>query len=402
MKEFKVGDKIKIKSWEEMEKEFGLDPDGDIDIEPSFVQDMKHLCGRIATIDKINGNNDINLICWDNTDGDISWKFGIRMFKHVRDINFKVGETVRIRDWEDMKEEFGTDYYDDDVIDVKCKFTKKMKHLCGRTAKIKELNNNRIWLQDWSNEEGGVNWNYSTDMLEKVEPKENKQEVYTYRKGNEVISELKINDEVVKTAKARCCPTDTFDFNFGAKLSLERLFEEDKDDKGEKEVRRKAKVGDYIELIEANYSFDKVGMVLKVSKVADNGSVYVMPESYPEELEVYNSWSGNGWSYEKEWYKVLKDYVPPKKNYGKDLIGREIEAGTKFKVIKISENRADYDDLICKDEYVGKTAKFNYDFTVTDDPYGDEMGTFDKAYVEAIDEENGGICWRWDEIEILD
>lgn len=323
---------------------------------------------------------------------------------------FKVGDKIKIKSWEDMEEEFGlgSDFLGRDKIPCKFSFVKEMIPFCEKVAKITGIDeyDEEVFLSFNSKVDSDFEASFSKDMLEKVEPKEDKQEIYTYRKGNEVISELKVNDEVVKTAKARCCPTDTFDFNFGAKLSLERLFEEYKDDKGGKEVRRKAKVGDYIELIEENYSFDKVGMVLKVSKVSDDDLVYVMPESYPQGSGVYDSYSfmreDGSWGYLKEWYKVLKDYTPPKKNYGKDLIGRKIEAGTRFKVINVAEDRSDYDDLICKEEYIGKTAKFNYDFTVTDDPYGDEMGTFDKAYMNAIDEENGGICWRWDEIEILD
>ena len=28
--------------------------------------------------------------------------------------------------------------------------------------------------------------------------------------------------------------------------------------------------------------------------------------------------------------------------------------------------------------------------------------TFDKEYMNAIDKENGCLCWRWDEIELID
>ena len=52
--EFKVGDRVQFKSWEEMEKEFGLDDDGDIDIFPAFTKGMKYLCGTYATIKDID------------------------------------------------------------------------------------------------------------------------------------------------------------------------------------------------------------------------------------------------------------------------------------------------------------------------------------------------------------
>ena len=39
--------RIRIKTWEEMEREFGTDRDGDIIVRGcgSFIQDMKKLCG---------------------------------------------------------------------------------------------------------------------------------------------------------------------------------------------------------------------------------------------------------------------------------------------------------------------------------------------------------------------
>lgn len=49
--EFKVGDRVQFKSWEEMEREFGLDDDGDINIPMGFLKSMKFLCGTYATIE---------------------------------------------------------------------------------------------------------------------------------------------------------------------------------------------------------------------------------------------------------------------------------------------------------------------------------------------------------------
>jgi hypothetical protein len=47
--------------------------------------------------------------------------------------------------------------------------------------------------------------------------------IYVYQKGNEVIATLKSGKQTVKTAKARCNPSDTFDFETGAKLAVSRL-----------------------------------------------------------------------------------------------------------------------------------------------------------------------------------
>ena len=46
--EFKVGDRVRIKTWEQMKKEFGENFDGEINCRPCFTEYMKHLCGRTA------------------------------------------------------------------------------------------------------------------------------------------------------------------------------------------------------------------------------------------------------------------------------------------------------------------------------------------------------------------
>lgn len=54
---FRVGDKVKFKSWQEMEEEFGLDEDGDIDNFLTFTSEMENGLDkeRVYTISKIDG-----------------------------------------------------------------------------------------------------------------------------------------------------------------------------------------------------------------------------------------------------------------------------------------------------------------------------------------------------------
>jgi hypothetical protein len=53
--EFKVGDKVRIKEWHEMEKEYGLNCTGSINCPGRFTYEMKKLCGKSATITEIKG-----------------------------------------------------------------------------------------------------------------------------------------------------------------------------------------------------------------------------------------------------------------------------------------------------------------------------------------------------------
>lgn len=60
--EIKVGDKVKIRTWESMEKEFGLDKDGDINIRPCFfTTEMKQYCGKTLTVARIDSDGLFNV-----------------------------------------------------------------------------------------------------------------------------------------------------------------------------------------------------------------------------------------------------------------------------------------------------------------------------------------------------
>ena len=47
---YKVGDKVKVRKWDDMASEFGVDDDGDIKTPVYFIKDMEQFCGRIVTI----------------------------------------------------------------------------------------------------------------------------------------------------------------------------------------------------------------------------------------------------------------------------------------------------------------------------------------------------------------
>lgn len=50
---YNVGDKVRVRLWNDMAHEFGMDEDGDIIISDCecFVREMKHYCGEIVTIE---------------------------------------------------------------------------------------------------------------------------------------------------------------------------------------------------------------------------------------------------------------------------------------------------------------------------------------------------------------
>ena len=80
--------------------------------------------------------------------------------------DFKIGDRVIFRQWDDMAAEFGTD----SGRDIKCRkgFTHSMRPLCGTTATITELNSSgTVKLCDFDYD-GMVSWWYSVDMIAPV------------------------------------------------------------------------------------------------------------------------------------------------------------------------------------------------------------------------------------------
>lgn len=167
-------------------------------------------------------------------------------------------------------------------------------------------------------------WYFYEEQLEIIK----EETIVIYRNDNKVVA---LDKSTVDRAEAKCNPADEFDFRTGAKLAFNRLMGEDvKPDNGVREVKRKAKVGEYIKIVDAMPSMIpyKNGDIFKVNCVTALGCIckksdenvglwheeYVVLENYkPEEndseihvgdmVEVtrrggcyseYNTWSGLG------------------------------------------------------------------------------------------------------------
>lgn len=88
---FKVGDRVRIRDWDDMEREYGTDSDGDINLpDVVFTRCMRHLCGRCATIRSISSQDDIiGLENWSDTSGDITWFFTKSMLEPAEENTLK-------------------------------------------------------------------------------------------------------------------------------------------------------------------------------------------------------------------------------------------------------------------------------------------------------------------------
>ena len=144
----------------------------------------------------------------------------------------------------------------------------------------------------------GYGWNFVEDALDLV--KHQNETIVIYRNDNKVIA---LDKTTGKKAEAKCNPADEFDFRTGAKLAFNRLMGENlKFDNGVREVKRKAKVGEYIKIVDARPLFNayKNGDVFKVVSVYKSGV-----EIKKDETQVTVAWH--------EEYVVLENYKPEEK-----------------------------------------------------------------------------------------
>ena len=96
------------------------------------------------------------------------------------------------------------------------------------------------------------------------------------------------------------------------------------------------------------------------------------------------------------------DFTDKTVTKGRDLIGRTIKKGQRVRIINVEPHRTDYrNKYVCLDEYIDKEGIANYDCTITERGFLFPV-TFDKTYMNAIDKENGRLCWCWDEVELID
>lgn len=150
----------------------------------------------------------------------------------------------------------------------------------------------------------GHGWNHAEDALDLV--KTQNETIVIYRKDNKVIA---LDKSTGEKAEANCNPADEFDFRTGAKLAFNRLMGEDvKPDNGVREVKRKAKVGEYIKIVDAKPFLIPY----------ENGEIFRVIGVKNSTCDVENSVK-RCFVWHRE-YVVLENYKPEKEPEKKDEI----------------------------------------------------------------------------------
>lgn len=173
MPKFKIGDKVRILDGSGIENYFG----GWSKLATHGRHSMEKFVGEVHEIASIDDDDYTRL-------GRVAYLFaGVPYQWDERSLElaepkskFKEGDIVRIRQWDDMAQEFGT--FSSGNIRCYFGFTKEMRALCGLRARILGISANErrkdVELQFLDEPELSKDFvfGYSTDMIEPVEDEE--------------------------------------------------------------------------------------------------------------------------------------------------------------------------------------------------------------------------------------
>ena len=142
---FKVGDKVRIRSWEDMEKEYGIDKYSFLKVKPCFTDEMKKFCDKIVTISYADSDETYNI-----AEDDVGFWFSGKVMipvtlentqplYEIHIISDGVKTTATYIEKGEVKQTAETRKHPDDKFDMKVGaetvlkrlFEKKMPYLCG-------------------------------------------------------------------------------------------------------------------------------------------------------------------------------------------------------------------------------------------------------------------------------
>ena len=147
-------------------------------------------------------------------------------------MKYKVGDKVRVRADLQQGGKYSMEHGSTNS------FVSEMMPFRGKTVTIRAISCGEYIIEELKL------YHWTDEMFEPV----NNQKIVITTDGVETLARLYDGNKVVKSASAKCCPEDEFDFKFGANLAFERLMSEEKPKVEEKPVEKpKYEVGQYYE-----------------------------------------------------------------------------------------------------------------------------------------------------------
>lgn len=173
-------------------------------------------------------------------------------------MKYKIGDKVRIVDYRtDHMNNFG-----------------EMDKWLGKVMTIRDLSSPGYWMREDYGENYGYGWLWDDDMISGLaEPRREPCTVELRFDGAITKATLKRGGRDVKTAEARCKPTDTYSRAEGARVAVERLFEK-------KRKEDKPKIGDKFRVIGNQLSgkfrhWFRLGEIVTLSEIRNGDSRYM-------------------------------------------------------------------------------------------------------------------------------
>lgn len=167
--------------------------------------------------------------------------------------NFKVGDKVIIKEWDEMVKEYGINSWGG----IDChpySFSPFMKILCGEEATIIGTHPDGTVLLDFKTDfESRSNLCILSYCINMIKHAKEHQTIVIYQKDNRVIAKDKTTN---RTAMAICSPEDEFNFKIGASIAFERLVGRDLIDKARKVVDE-IEIGNSVKIIDVNKQYIK-------------------------------------------------------------------------------------------------------------------------------------------------
>lgn len=150
----------------------------------------------------------------------------------------------------------------------------KMDKWLGKVMTIRECLLSGYWMEEDYGENIGYGWRWDDDMISGLaEPGREPCTVELRFDGMITTATLKRGGRDVKTAEARCNPTDTYSRAEGARVAVERLFE-----KKRKEVKPKEsepKVGDKFVIVgRSRFHMFSIGETVRLICICEQGKRY--------------------------------------------------------------------------------------------------------------------------------
>lgn len=202
---YKVGEKVKVKSWKDMIKAGKVDGDGDIEFnrdEPYFVRGMKEYCGKTVTIDsRYSGPFCDKHYHIKEDEGD--WCWSDSMFEDAR--KFKIGDKV--------------------IGNKNNCYLITREGWKGKVIDLLADDKIRVKGEAFGRINAFVVNEEAFDLL-KCEKK-----IVITSDGTTTTAKFYEGDKVIRSAEATCSTDDEFKFEVGAELAFNRLIKTQPEEK---------------------------------------------------------------------------------------------------------------------------------------------------------------------------